>query len=207
MKKALWGTLLAVAAALALTVIWFPRSGVAQGITALTAGKAGDPIPPLVQVIGGSDSTNTRALLTDGNGTLTVQTRGVGFNNAAAIARICDRQANMTTLGTTATVTQITGVAAQNIYLCGLILSASTATTGTAITMTEGTGANCGTGTATIGTLIAATPTAPTAAPQIVEMGPAMRLTATGGDSLCFTQASTANSTSLVGTIFYSISN
>lgn len=189
----------------ALLALAAPSYG--QGIDALSAGKAGDPPPPLVRLTGGSDGGSTRAFLTDATGVLSVQTRGVGFNNLSLITRICDRQVNMTTLGTTATVTQITGVASQNIYVCGMVLSASTATAGTAITMTEGTGANCSTGTATIGTLLAVTPTAAPTTPQIVTHGPSIKFTATGGDSLCFTQASAANSTSLVGTIFYTIAN
>lgn len=205
MKKALWGTLLAVAAALALTVIWFPRSGVAQGISALTAGKAGDPIPPLMQIIGGSDGTNARALALDVNGIPTVAMRGFGFNGAAVNQRLCDRIANMTTLGTTATVLQITGVAAQNIYICGMILNATTATAGTTVVMTTGTGAACGTGTATAGALLQATPTASPTTPQIYTQGPAVRVTTTAGDSLCFTQGQAVNSTTLSGTIFYTI--
>src|SRR3954463_16424698 len=118
MKKALWGMLLAIAAALALTVIWFPRSAPAQGIAALTTGKPGDPVPTLTQTVGGTDGTNTRMLAVDATGAVTATSRGVGFNNAVATQRFCDRIANMTTLGATATVLQITGVATQNIYIC-----------------------------------------------------------------------------------------
>lgn len=129
---------------------------------------------------------------------------GRGFNNADAALRVCDKTANLTTLGTTATVQQIAAVASQNIYVCGIVLTASTATAGTTISLVEGTGSNCATGAATVGGLLGLTPTAvPTTPNLVLSPGPGARVTATAGDALCIQQGQAVNSTALTGLIFY----
>lgn len=151
-------------------------------------------------LVGGSDGTSLRPVSMDASGRIA----GAGFAGAPTAPRFCDKTANVTTLGATATVQQIAGVGSQNIYICGMVLNASTATAGTTIALSEGTGANCATGTATVGNLFAATPTAAPTAPNLVlAPGQAVRVTATAGDALCFTQGQAVNATALSGTIFY----
>lgn len=169
----------------------------------------GRPTPPSADINGGKDGSGNVQIQGIGvtgaaapaNGTLV---GGVGFNGVMNAPRFCDKVANVTTLGTSATIQQIAGVASQNIWICGMVLNASTATAATTLTMSEGTGSNCGTGTATIGALFGATPTAvPTGPNLVMAPGQAVRVTATAGDAFCFTQGQTTNATTLSGSIFY----
>jgi hypothetical protein len=169
----------------------------------------GRPAPGVAEIHGGKDGSGNVQIIGIGvtgaaapaNGTLV---GGTGFNGVLTAPRYCDKTANITTLGTTATVQQIAAVASQNIYICGIILNASTATAGTTLVMVEGTGSNCATGASTVGALFAATPTAAPTAPNLVlALGQAARATNTAGDALCFQQGQTANSTALSGTILY----
>lgn len=190
----------------------------AQGIM-LTTEKPGNPTPQLAQIVAGSDGVNLRAVSVDSSGRQVavgaagdgaaaagnpVMVSGRGFNNTTLSPRFCDKAAAFVTLGTTATVQQIAAVATQNIYICGVVLFASTATAGVDLNFSEGTGSNCVTGNASIGGKFLTTPTAvPTSANFTFSPGPAVRFTQTAGDALCITQSATANATTLAGIIFY----
>ena len=132
---------------------------------------------------------------------------GLGFNKTVLAPRYCDKSIAFTTQSTTSIVKQIAEVAGQHIYVCGWILHASTATTGTSLTWYSGSGASCGSGSnaAVGGPIIATTPTAAPATPNssFGPSNPALRLTLAAGDALCTKQASTSNATTLSGTIFY----
>lgn len=156
--------------------------------------------------------------LTNSSGVLAVQSVGGAINNAAVqvgwdgfnktlvMPRICDKTIAFTTQGTTSVVKQIAEVATQNIFVCGWILSASTATTGTSLTWYSGSGANCASGSnaAVGGPIIPTTPTSAPATPNVMYgPGTAFQMTLAAGDALCTKQASTTNSTTLSGTIFY----
>lgn len=121
--------------------------------------------------------------------------------------RFCEKTIAFTTQSTTSIVKQINEVALQHIYICGWILHASTATTGTSLTWYSGSGANCGGGSnaAIGGPIIGTTPTSAPATPNSVygPTGTALRMTLAAGDALCTKQASVSNATTLSGTIFY----
>lgn len=129
-----------------------------------------------------------------------------GFNGVPTLPRTCDKTVAFTTQSTTAIVKQIAEVAGQNIYICGWILSASTASAGTSITWYSGSGANCGSGSAAAigGPIITTTPTAAPATPNS-SYGPGQpfQMTIAAGDALCTKQNSISNATTLSGTIFY----
>lgn len=156
---------------------------------------------------GSAAITGTAHIVIDQSQRQAAGTDGVGFNGTATAPRYCDKQAAFTTLGTTATVQQIAGVAGQNIWICGYTGVASTATAGTLLSWKEGTGSNCGTGTAAIGGSLFTTPTAAPTSPNLVlaPASPAVKMTASTGDSICLSQASTTNSTTLSGLVFYTI--
>jgi hypothetical protein len=132
-------------------------------------------------------------------------TTGMGFNGASSPPAICDKQVAVSTLGTTAIVQQIAAVGSQKIYICGWQIGASTATAGTALSWVEGTGSNCGTGTAAVGGTILTTPTTAPTVPNALfgPFNPGFAFTATAGDALCLKQASATNSTALFGTVYY----
>lgn len=182
----------------------------------------GAPAPGVMDLVGGSDGTNARTLSTDSSGNVEVVGpvadgaapgtakplfEGYGFNGVAYAPRYCDKSIAFTTQGTTSIVKQIAEVANQHIYVCGWILSASTATAGTSLTFYSGSGANCGTGSnaAIGGPIIGTTPTAAPATPNSIygPGNPALRFTLAAGDALCTKQGATTNATTLSGTIFY----
>jgi hypothetical protein len=216
-----WKRALLFGALVLVCLVGIPRTrhALAEAI-ASAIGTAGQVVPGLTLQTGGTDGTNLRTVKVDTNGDqLVVGTAaegaaqsgspvtvaGRGFNGVNLSPRYCDKVANITTLGTTATIQQIAGVASQSIWVCGMVLNASTAAAGTTIALVEGTGSNCATGTATIGALLGTTPTAVPTTPQISTMGGAVKLTATAGDSLCIQQGQATNSTALSGSIFYTV--
>lgn len=215
-----WKRALLFGALALVCVIGVPRTrhAIAEAI-ASAIGTTGVAVPSLTLQTGGTDGTNLRTTLMDAAGRQIViggaadqlaasgnpvLVAGRGTNNTALSPRYCDKVAALTTLSTTATVQQIAAVASQSIYVCGIIMFASTATTAVDLNFTEGTGSNCGTGTASIGGKFLTTPTtATTSANFVFGPAPSVRFNATAGNALCITQSSTAQATTLAGMIFY----
>lgn len=183
MKRILLGVALASFALGTYFALPPPRDAQAQGVAALSTGKSGDPLPTLAAVVGGA-----------------------GFNGTTLTGRFnCDKVAAVPNLGTTATVQAIAGVAGQNIYVCGIVMLASTAGGTTTISFTEGTGSNCATGAASVGSAFLNTSTTAASGSANVSWSQAVpsRYTATAGDALCVTQGQAVNATVSSGLIFY----
>jgi hypothetical protein len=103
---------------------------------------------------------------------------------------MCDKTAKLNALAA-ATTQIVAGVSSQKIYVCGMIISNNNATP-TTLKLVEGTGSNCGTGTADLSALmnIGATTTSPIS----IQFGANAGIpTATAADALCFTSSAASS--------------
>lgn len=158
----------------------------------LAAGTLLLPLVAFGQTVRLQDGTGPNRASVNSAGALavTLSTAGASGNN------VCT---SVIAINQTASATVITGVANQRIYICGIFLLSAGAQN---VSVTEGTGTNCGTGAAAlIGGTTASVALGANAGFVMTAGTPFMR-TQTNGDNLCVLQSATSN---VSGTITYAI--